>query len=364
MLMAGLMSCGEDGPPVSAAITTPARSAAVSGTTAVQVSVPEDAPVDLVRVYVRGEGEDGNGVLLGSANRAPFVVAWNTTTAPNGPGLELYAVATAGNGPEGISDPVPVRVSNPDAPALSYLVTFNLPTIALAPGAQGVRPHPRLASPQDVTIAGTSPEPPARSAAVQALPEAGRDLAVEWGWEPYSGANGYDVFLSTTSRAGPYDLARSQLAVPTGLQKFYKPLPSSVPGRSVYGAVAALTNNALDSSSLSNAGKAEFLPAQQTASPVDGQTVPDGRPILTWPALSGADGYLFFLCDTPCSDLKAVDRWTNFPNGRPGLSAVYPADRPALSTGTYWWWVAGVKVNPQGQVIAFSYSDLHTLTVP
>jgi hypothetical protein len=41
--------------------------------------------------------------------------------------------------------------------------------------------------------------------------------------------------------------------------------------------------------------------------------VQDGRPILSWPALSGADAYLSFLCDKVCSAQDAKDLWTNHP---------------------------------------------------
>jgi Bacterial Ig domain len=55
-------------------MVTPSRNATVSGTTAVQVSVPADAKVSTVRVYARGTGEKGQGVLSGSANKAPHVI--------------------------------------------------------------------------------------------------------------------------------------------------------------------------------------------------------------------------------------------------------------------------------------------------
>jgi len=197
-----------------------------------------------------------------------------------------------------------------------------------------------------------------------------RDLALEWAWDPVSGANGYDVLLSRSSLAGPFETVRSQVAVPTGKQRYSHPLKDAQPGDRVYGAVATLTNSSQDRSSYSNGGAAVFLQNQVVASPADGQTVSDGRPILSWPALSGADGYLYFLCDKTCSNADAKDLWTNPTSSTgdisttPSLSVAYPSGRAALPKGTYSWWVAGVKFNAQKQAIAFSYSAVRTLVVP
>ena len=365
--MSGLLSaCQQAGPPLSAVIVTPARNATLSGTTAVQVSVPEGASVSTVRVYARGSGEKGQGVLLGSANRAPYVVSWATASTPNGDGLEVYAVASGADNADGTSDPVPVRVANPDAPALNYLVTYNLPPSVQGVVGQGlgrsVRP-PRLDA-SLVRASGPLQSQTLLAPQADPLPADPRDLAVEWAWTPYSGANGYDVLLSKTSLAGPFETVRSQVAVPTGTQKFSESLTGAQPGDQVYGAVAALSNNAQDRSSLSNAGSAVFLQTQQSASPADKQTVSDGRPILSWTPLSGADSYLYFLCDKTCSDADAKDLWTNYPKAQAGLSAFYPASLAALPSGTYSWWVAGVKFNTQGQAVAFSYSTLRSLVVP
>ena len=314
VLTAVLSACQQSGTPLSAAILTPASNAVVSGTTAVQVSVPDGSKVSTVRVYARGAGEKGTGVLLGTANKAPYVVSWATSSTPNGSGLELYAVAEGPGGSPGTSDAVPVSVSNPDAPTLNYLVTYNLPPDASAAGtassssssSQALRPlsvPPRLDAravrpAADVQVSGLPITPlspaihPLTSPLVSASP---RNLAVEWAWSPVSGAGGYDVLLSRTSLAGPYTLQRSQLAVPTGVQKFSQTLTDAAVGNLVYGAVATLSNATQSRSSLSNAGAASFLDEQPVASPTDGQPVADGRPILTWNALPGADAYLYFL---------------------------------------------------------------------
>jgi len=380
-LMLGVFtSCEQSGPPLSAVIVTPASNATVSGTTAVQVSVPDKATVTSVRVYARGTGEKGLGTLLGSANRAPYVVSWATGSTPNGDGLEVYAVASGPGSSDGMSDPVPVRVSNPDAPALNYLVAYNLPASVQAGslGIKATRP-PRL-NPALVHADSTSSavQTQVKSSAVLSpqfvtsltdpLPSEARDLTVEWAWSPYAGANGYDILLSKTSLAGPFTTVQSQVAVPTGTQKFPLPLADAKPGDRVYGVVAALTNNATDRSSFSNAGAASFLQNQQSASPADKQVVSDGRPVLSWLPLSGADAYLFFLCNKTCSDQDATDLWSSY-NGKSfisqtTLSAFYPASWQPLASGTYSWWVAGVKYNNQSQAVAFSYSSLRTLVVP
>lgn len=326
LLISGLLSgCGQSGPPLSAVIVTPASNATVSGTTAVQVSVPDGSKVSSVRVYARGVGEKGKGVLLGSANRAPYVVSWTTGSTPNGEGLEVYAVAS-GEGSDGTSDPVPVRVANPDAPSLTYLVTYNLPASVQAAslGTQRLSLRPPRVNPALVRAgASTSPSVSAQALTPQAdpLPSEPRDLSVEWAWAPYTGANGYDVEFSKTSLAGPYETQVSQVAVPTGQQGYTLRQSGAQPGDTVYGTVAALSNNAQDRTSLSNAGRSTFLQIQQSASPADKQVVQDGRPILSWPALSGADDYLFFLCDKVCSLQDAKDLWTNYPYSQTGLSA-------------------------------------------
>jgi Bacterial Ig domain len=360
-----LISCQQAGPPLSAVIVTPSRNATVSGTTAVQVSVPADAKVSTVRVYARGTGEKGQGVLLGSANTAPYVISWATGSTPAGDGLEVYAVASGAGSTDGTSDAVPVRVSNPDAPALNYLVTYNLPvSVQGVVGVQSLKASrlPRLDAALVQQTGGIRPQ--SVSPLADPVPAEPRDLAVEWAWSPAAGANGYDVLLSKTSLAGPYEVVRSQVAVPTGVQKHSQSLSAAKPGDLVYGAVATLSNNAQDRSSFSNAGAAGFLQTQQSASPADKQTVQDGRPILSWPALSGADAYLYFLCDKVCSAQDAKDLWTNYPKAQSTLSAFYPANLKALPSGTYFWWVAGVKFNTQGQAVAFSYSVLRTLVVP
>jgi Bacterial Ig domain len=363
ILMGLLGGCQQEQLPLSVSISTPALNATVAGTSAVVLSVPDGTKISAIRVYVRGRGEKGSGVLVGTANKAPYVVPWNTASVPNGEGLELYAVATGPDNAQGTSDPVPVGISNPDAPVLNYLVTYNLPQSVQAQGGRRTAVPPRL-DPAQVSA------PAAINLKSQALtpqdtpPEPGRDLAAEWAWNPYTEANGYQVLLSTNSRAGPYELVRAQVAVATGTQKHSQTITGAKVGATLYGAVAALSNNAQDKSSLSNAGSSTFLPVQQLVSPLEAQTVQDGRPILTWTPLAGADAYLFFLCDKVCSRQDAKDLWTNNPKAQPAVSVLYPASRAALSSGTYYWWVAGVKFNAQRQAIGFSYSPIRQLVVP
>ena len=230
LLTAVLSACQQSGTPLSAVILTPASNASVSGTTAVQVSVPDGSKVSTVRVYARGAGEKGTGVLLGTANKAPYVVSWATSSTPNGSGLELYAVAEGPGGSPGTSDPVPVSVSNPDAPTLNYLVTYNLPPDASAAGtassssssSQALRPlsaPPRLDAravrpAADVQVSGLpiAPLSPAvRPLTSPMVPASPRDLALKWAWSPVAWAGSSDVLLSRTSLVGPSPIPHSDL---------------------------------------------------------------------------------------------------------------------------------------------------------
>jgi hypothetical protein len=97
-----------DTTPPSVTLTAPANGATVSGVTPVQASAFDDGTVAAVRFKL--DGVD----IGGEDTSAPFAVAWNTTTAANGPHL-LTAVArdAAGNATE--SSAVAVTVSNTQA---------------------------------------------------------------------------------------------------------------------------------------------------------------------------------------------------------------------------------------------------------
>ncbi|WP_284327023.1 Ig-like domain-containing protein [Deinococcus metallilatus] len=360
-----LSSCGSDGPPPSVAVITPSSDAVVSGTAAVQVTLGDDEKVDEVSVYARLRDSNEDGRLVGTVNTSPYIISWNTTSMPNGDDLEVYAVARRG-GATGKSTPVPVRVQNATAPTLAYLVAYNLPSNitgqSLKEGAGlpgGI--DPRAIRPPGGLKSASVPLSPLRPQATE-----GRQLGIEWAWNPVDGATGYRILMATKSIAGPYDVVRNQAASAgtVSVEKYSQFLTTSNVGDKVYGAVRSLTGSTGESA-LSNAGRAVFLDTQQVASPVDNQKVADGRPVLTWNTLPGAEGYLYFLCDRPCTTDGAKYVWTNYPNVTSSLSAVYPSNKAPLPAGTYSWWVAGVRFNNgKGTPVSLSYSEQRRLVVP
>ncbi len=144
-------------------------------------------------------------------------------------------------------------------------------------------------------------------------------------------------------------------------EKYSKFLTDSQIGERVYGVIRSTIGNT--DSAMSNAGQAIFLDAQQVASPIEKQSIQDGRPILTWTPLSGVSGYLYFVCDRPCTQNGATYLWTNYPNLTISLSAIYPNTAKALPSGTHYWWVAGVR-QENGKAVSLSYSEQRSFVVP
>ena len=366
VLLALLSSCGGGGTPPSVAIITPANDAMVSGTTAVQVTLADDQASGEISVYARERGSAEEGRLLGSVNSSPYIVSWNTASLPAGDRLELYAKATV-KGNVGSSTPVRVVIQNASAPTLAYLVAYNLPAgltglgnknaPKLPGGVDVTKLRPGLNSP--VTLKPAALRPQASDA-----PTPDRQLAVEWAWTPVDGAAGYRVLLAKSGAAGPYEAVRSQAASAgsVALEKYSQFLTDENVGGKVYGALRGLSGDGTESAT-SNAGKATFLDSQQIASPADGGAVSDGRPILTWNSLPGASGSLYFLCDRPCTADGSKFVWTNYPTYTAAQSAVYPTSQSPLPSGTYYWWVAGVR-QENGQTVSLSYSEQRRLVVP
>lgn len=360
-----LTACGtRDAAPPRVTITTPAAGSTVSGTTAVVVDAADDSGIARVQVYARAAGSTRSGVLLGSASEKPYVVSFATGTVPNGNALELYALATDTGGQTATSAPVPVQAQNAGAPRLNYFAAFTMPPKpAGTPQLLSVGPERALPS-HTPWQATTAPGVRTLSAAPLATPAADATYTAEWAWPTVSGATGYRVYLSQTDLAGPYTLQYAQTAAATGSQAYSKELADVRPGTTLYGAIRALTGPSLLESPLSNADSATFLGTQEVASPADGQTVADGRPILTWNPLAGAEGYLYFLYDKTPWDETAKQVWTNYPDSTASRSATYPSTRAALPSGTYYWWVAGVKFDASGNAEAFSFSAPRKLVVP
>ncbi|MBZ9751732.1 hypothetical protein K7W42_12765 [Deinococcus sp. HMF7604] len=358
-----LSSCGDGGPPPTVAVVTPANDAVLSGTTAVQVSLDDEVKGE-VRVYARKRDSKETGVLIGSANSRPYLIRWNTAAYPVGSDLEIYAKGLV-DGAEGVSTPVRVTLQNASAPTLEYLVAYNLPADFSALAVESRSPFSRLDPHQIRGASAAVPVAAVSSASLQAQVATNRTLWAEWSWKPVDGATGYRVLMSKKSVAGPYEVMKNQAASAGSVasERFQVQLKDSDIGDRVYGTVRSL-GTATAESATSTAGAAVFLDAQQVASPANGQTVADGRPILTWPALQGVSGYLFFVCDRPCTRDGAKTVWTNYPDKLTSdLSAVYPAQSEPLLPGTYHWWVAGVRMEG-GKAVSLSYSEQRRLVVP
>ncbi|WP_036219480.1 hypothetical protein, partial [Calidithermus chliarophilus] len=197
----------------------------------------------------------------------------------------------------------------------------------------------------------------------------GRDYALEWGWPPVPGADGYAVYQSRGELGGPYEAQCRQAAGASGRQA-YSQYVQAAPGEGFYGALTVLTGGATRESALSNADGAVFLPPQDALAPAQGAGVPNGRPQLSWARTEGAAGYLYFVLDRDPWDPRARVLWTNpaNPDGTvsvtPELSATYPDGRAPLPSGTYSWWVAGVSFDEKGVVDGLSFSDPRSFTVP
>jgi hypothetical protein len=170
--------------------------------------------------------------------------------------------------------------------------------------------------------------------------------------------------LSKRSIAGSYEVIRTPAASAgkVALERSSYYLQDQVVGNRLYGALRSLTTNNIESA-LSNSETAVFLDTQQVASPTEGQKVVDGRPILTWTPLANVSGYLYFLCDRPCTQDDSKFLWTNYPTTTSELSATYPTKSEALKAGTYYWWVAGVR-KEKGVTVSLSYSEQRNLVVP
>lgn len=188
---------------------------------------------------------------------------------------------------------------------------------------------------------------------------------LEWQWIPFAGADGYGTYLASADLAGPYQLQVRQAATAgTGSQKFSRAVPGAAPGDSFYGVVTAVTGGATAESGFSNADATTFLPAQAAVSPAPGALVGSGRPAFTWGATEGAVGYLYYIFDKNPWASDATMLWSNYPQSTAQLSASYPAEREALPSGTYWWWVAGVSFDSAGKADAFTFSEPRSFIVP
>lgn len=359
LLLVGCQPSG-GGTPSTAKVTSPTTGQSVSGITTVKV----DATGDVARMdaYLRPSGTQELGVNVGSATSAPYQIGWTTLNYPNQTTFDLYALATSGSGAQAKSDLVSVTINNAGTPTLTYLVAISYPVNGLATQSlqQLNRPQidPRLIrAPLDQLTARI----PLKAATLTAQ-DTSRNNDLEWGWSAMNGVDGYGVFLSTTSLVGPYQRQISQQASGVGDQG-YAVTVKGQPGSTYFGTVTSITSSA--ESGLSNAQSAVILPEPQLASPAQGQVVSDGRPILTWSPTAGAVGYLYYVyAQNPMTTPTAKALWTNYPNTTPQLSAIYPSDKNALTSGTYYWRVAAVGFDSRGKANSFSYTAVRSFSVP
>jgi hypothetical protein len=87
-----------------ASIASPVSGATVRGTVSITASASDAVGVTRVEFY-------GNGALLAATNMAPYVFAWDTTSAANG-SYSLAVKAYDNSGNVGLSSPVMVTVAN------------------------------------------------------------------------------------------------------------------------------------------------------------------------------------------------------------------------------------------------------------
>jgi Bacterial Ig domain len=366
-----LTACpSDDSSKPSTAITSPASDASLSSTTPIQVDATDDKGVTRVEVFVRTRGATVQGLSVGTAVSKPYVVNWDTTGVPNNADLELVAVAEDAAGNRGESAPLRVRTSNPNLPSLNYLVAYSLPprpTKSRSGFMPGVLPSV-IEAPANINLNASLEK--AKLARLTPRADPVRTLALEWSWQsfnsigPVSGVNGYSVWLGKSDLAGSYERLVNQAASTAGTQTASKDFADARVGDTYYGAVRAIINNQSSETGFSNADGAMFPRAQEAATPLDGDTVSDGRPVLTWTPTPGAIGYLYFVYNKNPWEAGAQTIWTNSPKSTDQLSATFPADRAALASGTYYWWVAGVTFNALGKADAFAYSEPRRIVIP
>jgi hypothetical protein len=126
-----------DTQPPSAAITSPAASASVSGSVTVAVNAADNVGVDRVELKA-------NGTVVGTDSAGPFSFSWNTTGVPNGMNA-LVATAYDKAGNAGASAPVSVNVANAKLPVTRDTtppkVAFDNPVAGTVSGTVDVSIH-------------------------------------------------------------------------------------------------------------------------------------------------------------------------------------------------------------------------------
>jgi Bacterial Ig domain len=369
----------------SVAILQPSNNATLNNAVNVQVDAQDaESGIAKVSVFVRGRGSRQRGVLVGTAVSKPYLVSWQPNAAlgvPNDTELELIAVAKDRAGNEETSSPVQVKTQNPGAPRLGLLTAFTYPSSVRTTNAS-----------KSLALNTTEIKPPLESAprmnessilsSARTLDVANRVFSLEWEWFPVSGAAGYCVYRSDADVAGEYQhLGVCQLAsAGAAKERFSADVPNAIPGAPLWGAVTTRSSGNVESGK-SNADSATFLPPQDSATPADGSSVTDGKPIFTWTpiqippsAATGPNGetlelgYLYYVFDRDPTQAGAVIVGTNFPNAISATSSQWvdfdKQPLPALPSGSYHWWVVGVLFDADGRADALSFSDPKRFVVP
>ncbi|PTA66398.1 hypothetical protein C8263_18165 [Deinococcus arcticus] len=325
------------------------------------VAVEGSGDVARVDVYVRPAGSKDLGVHVGGASAAPYQIGWSTLTVPNQLTVDLYAEATSASGQKAQSVPVSVKVSHGGTPNLNYLIAISYPGTSVAGASTGTSRRPELNPALVQAPAGPLKTPLPLTTTLNAQATS-RVNDLEWGWAPVDGADGYGIFLSTASAAGPFSRQRSQQASTTPGEQGFATTVQGQAGDVYHGTVTTIKGSA--ESGLSNTDSATILPEPALASPAEAQSVSDGRPILTWTPTPGAVAYLYYVYNQNPSTSRPRAVWTNYPEAQTELSAVYPSSRDALPSGTYYWRVAAVSFDAQRKADSFSFSPVRTFRVP
>ena len=365
----------DDTTPPTVSISSPASGSPVSDTIAVQINANDDGDVQEVKLYIRAKDSKKKGELVGAATQPPYVVSWFTPKQPNLAELELLAVARDSASNEAESPPVSVRTQNTGVPTFEFLTAFTLvprsnpSTLTTQNAVQHFfknTPTKGIVPPNPLGINNLhSSKKVTNNHEVFPQQAQERDLILEWQVAPFTGANGYGFYLSTGDLAGPYELKKRQSAtVGTGSQKYSTVIEAAAVRDTFTGVSTAVTSGATAETGFSNADSATFLKPQSALKPENDDNVPNGRPTLTWSQNADAVGYIYYVYDKNPYESNAKLLWSNFPNSISNLVINYPGDRTAFSSGTYYWWVAGISFDNNGKADGFSFSEPRSFKVP
>lgn len=372
-----------EGSSVTLNIVSPIANSNLSGSFNTQVNLSDTNSVQQVEVYARELGSSSTGLRLGISKNPITNTTYSITSSvdnlPNGTAVELYAQAQTSGGKISSSDGVKVNISNLGSPNLRYFAGYNLPaalstqsarsrleglTSKVLPPLEWVKGLSLNSLPVN-SLNGNSSSGTRQDGVSPRAAEVGRSWAVEWGWDPLGGAKGYGIYLNTTGLIGTYTRQKGQQANGTGLQKYAQPLKDLPIQSQIYGLVTGV--GLTGETPYSNAYLARFLETQLASSPVSGSQVQDGRPVLTWLKNSSPTvvGYLYFLYKNNPLLSSDPPLWSN-PDGRAiaQQSVRYPATRDALTTGTYFWWIAALSFNDDGIIDGLSFSEPQSFKVP